>query len=451
MITYTLSANGFVNMATGYIETPPSGSVMVAKLHTSLQHIGINAQRALEIAGADHADLAARREKWPEGATEDGKFVYATYRALSATIVNKSSMPIDFTTPGVLKRATRHLRGQPFLKDHDLSIDKQIGSVTDTIWDDGDSNIPGGINALVRINALAPQSSNIIPLVEAGDADSVSVGVWYEWEPSHPDMDDYDFFWALGDEVDGELVRAIVTKVLEISELSLVWDGADPYAERIEASASAQQAFSSFAVGLPIASNDKNNGQSINSKSNKEDGVMLDKLKKAVASMFGMKVEEIDDQFVTDLSVGAIRLEKAPAVIEILAAKQGKVDEYAALLEKRGGEIDTLKAAIEAGKSEAELGKKYLVDMRNEAVKFYKMAEGETASATILAMIETASLDQAIALRDQFRKQADEKVPLKCGTCGSDKVSRATSAAETKEMIGESDDTTDPSDVKLVI
>ena len=450
---YTLSARGFVNLSTGEIEMPPPGSVMVANFHSALQPIEMNARRALQIAGAEEENLARRKEKWPEGASEDDKFIYATYRALSSTIVNGLDTPIDFSKKGVLKKATKFLKDQPFLKDHDRSIDSQIGKVTDTLWDDGEGNIPGGINALVRINVRAPQSATVIPLIEEGDANSVSVTVWYEWEKSHPEIEDWDYIWALGTEVDGELVRIIVTKILDIGELSLVWDGADPYAERIEASAAPQEAFASFAVGLPVAPIKKefDRKQSINFESNKEDAVMLEKLRKAVAQMFGKDIEQIDEQFVTDLSVGAISLDSAPAVVDLLSAKQGKVDEYVALLETRGEEIGTLKAEVEAMKSESALGKKYLEDMRASAIKFYKMAEGDASSDTILTMIEMASLEQAIALRDQFRKQADEKVPLKCEACGSEKVSRASSAPDSKETVGEPEPTAASSDDTLVV
>lgn len=447
---YTISDDGkFIDLATGKPGNPSPGSLMVARLHTALQPMSSNACRVKQLAEIRGEEFAQRKERWPEGRDESDKFLFATYRALSAIVINPFTIPIDFSKKGVLKRATRLLKETPFLKDHQHSIDSQVGKVVDTLWDDGEGDMPGGINALVRINLLAPQTGTVAPLVDEGDANSVSVSVWYEWEQSHPDMSDVEFYFALGTEVDDELVRVIVTKVEDMSELSLVWDGADPYAERLKAEAQGAAAFASFAVGIPVAQTDRKSLEEGRSESrpekilsSKEETDMLEKMKKALAAVFGKEVDEIDEQFVTDVSVGAVSFEKVPAVLELLSEKQGKIDEYAGLLETRGGEIEELKSQAEELKVKAELGEQYLKKVRADAEKFYKLAEGDAANETLIGMIAVATLEQAIVLRDQFRKQADEKVPLTCDACGSEKVSRASSGDTSADEIGDDDGTT---------
>lgn len=422
---FTLDAGGKPIDLSGKRITPGANSVM-GMLCYSRPGTGLNSEDNFAADGA-------RKEKWPEGRDENGKFLHATFRAISAGIVNPDSWPIDFSKPGVLKKATRFLIGRPFLKDHRKNMDSQIGSVRDTLWDEGDDKRSAGINALVRVNLEAPQSATVAPLIEAGDANAVSVTVWYEWEKSHKDMDDDVFFDMWGEEVDGELVRPIATKILDLTELSQVWDGADPDAKRIEATASNNKSqFMSSAVGVPlnddgrketyqIAESDK--GRSDTPKESR----MLDKYKKALAKVFGVDTSKVTEEFAGDVVAGSLKLEDTEGVKTLLAAKQGKVDEYLGTIETRDTEIKSLNAKITDLEKEAELGKKYIADRRTEAAKFYKASEGDEASKTILEMLESSSLEQATALRDKFKKEADAKFALTCNKCGSKDVDRAKS------------------------
>ena len=155
---------------------------------------------------------------------------------------------------------------------------------------------------------------------------------------------------------------------------------------------------------------------------------MSDKLKKWVASLFGIEVSEVTDEFVTDLATGARKLETAPAVATLLDPKQEKVDQYATLLETNKGEIETLNKKLAELEVDAKLGAEYLGTVRAEAEKFYRLTAGETVSVAIIEMMKGATLDQATAFVEQFKKEADEKIPLKCSKCGSKEVSRASSA-----------------------
>ena len=155
---------------------------------------------------------------------------------------------------------------------------------------------------------------------------------------------------------------------------------------------------------------------------------MSEKLKKWVASVFGIEVSDVTEEFVTDLAAGARKLESAPAVVALLDPKQEKIDEYAALLEANKGEIETLNKKVTGLEVEAKLGAEYLGTVRAEAEKYYRLTVGENASDAIVEMMKGATLDQATAFCDQFKKEADKKIPLKCEKCGATEVSRASSA-----------------------
>lgn len=60
--------------------------------------------------------------------------------------------------------------------------------------------------------------------------DSASVTIWFTHRRSHPDLDDFEFYWKLGTIVDGQVVRFIVESILRIPECSLVYAGADALA-----------------------------------------------------------------------------------------------------------------------------------------------------------------------------------------------------------------------------
>jgi hypothetical protein len=440
---FTLDASGKpVELATGKAITPLKGSIMAMRFYN---RSGIN---FLAPARADRASnapaensFATRKENWPEGRDEDAGFYWATFRALSAGLVNPLTYPIDFSKNEgrVLKKATSMMKNKPWLKNHSRSIDAQIGSVTDAIWDEGDAKRSAGINALTRTNLNAPQADTVAPLLEAGDAGSTSVTVWYEWEMSH-DLDDWEFFNLWGTELEDELVRVIVTKVLDLTELSLVWDGADPDAKRIAAAADEASGFVCCAVGLPPGVDGPQYQELETSDGGRPDAtdtkelLMTEKLKQALAKVFGVDVAAVTEEFANDIIVGSQGVTDAPAVADLLKKKQAKVDEYVGIVKTRDEQIVTLKAS-------AERGEKYLADTRADAARFYKLAKGDKASDTILKMVEGASLVEALELREQFRADADAAFPLTCDKCGHEKCSRSQTADTSGEVTGEGGNT----------
>lgn len=418
-------------MRTGAAQMPTPDSAIGSRFLSSAFRVPV-----AEAGGQSAASLAARKREWKEGRSEDDSYMFATFRALSAGIVNELSFPIDFSKQGVLKKATPFLIGTPFMKDHRYSVDSQIGSVQDTIYDNQElDDVPPGINALVRVNLKAPQAATAIPLIESGDAKSVSVTVWYKWDKSHPEMEWADFWEELGNKVDGQVVRIVANEVQAMSELSLVWDGADPHAERIYFSAPGQ--FATLASGLEVPQRlaAGQNQRPASPPQTENQDMDTAALKKALAAALGVEESALTDELVKDVGIGAYDLNAAPTFKRLNADLSKKNGEYAATIESKTQENAKLATENAALKPQAELGAAHLASIRTAAAAHYKLCNGDKASAVILSMIEAAPLDQATALCTQFENEANAKVPLKCGACGSQNVSRAQSAATNPDAV----------------
>src|SRR5207244_11978770 len=98
---------------------------------------------------------------------------------------------------------------------------KFLGTVIESIWDntgDKSDNVPG-INAKLMIDALwNPQVARGLLLRPFPAINESSVKVCFEYEFSHPQLLEkgFWFYWdSLGEEIDGSIVRFIVTKILK--------------------------------------------------------------------------------------------------------------------------------------------------------------------------------------------------------------------------------------------
>src|SRR5690606_29131701 len=92
-----------------------------------------------------------------------------------------------------------------------------------------------GINATYKIDALMNPRIARGLLMKPPAIHSTSMTVLFKFEYSHPDIateNRWRFFDLLGEEVDGEIVRLVVTEILEYWEASLVFQGADRLAKQ---------------------------------------------------------------------------------------------------------------------------------------------------------------------------------------------------------------------------
>ncbi len=292
-------------------------------------------------------------------------YVYLDVRALSAALVQ--GWWLDHSDQKVMKAAVPLLKRMPVLLNHSWDVKGIVGVVVDTWWGTDDGFEAPGIDARLRLDsAVAPLNVIRALLADPPLALSVSVSWWGEVRRSHPDLDKDDFWDLLGEELNGEIVRWVVTRIDEMPEISLVWAGADPDAKVID----------------------------------------NDKPEKGRKSMNANK----DQPGGTPPAQGqAVQLSALAPVVQ----KLGLQDAEATGLPER------LAAAVEELLPLAEAGRGYLASVRDEALRLAKLAAPDGAvSARMQEVITGADLETAQALLEQFGGKALQRFTARCQKCG---------------------------------
>lgn len=330
----------------------------------------------------------------------DSDFVFATFRALSATIL--SDRPIDFTNEKILKASTTKLVGQTVFKDHETYVDNWVGKVDSTVWDNKTEGLPPGINAVLKLDSIKDPMT--VRGVLQGAIHSASVTVSFEWQPSHPSlMNDGSFFDHLGEEIEDEMVRIIVTKIDRFWEISLVWQGADEFAKQIGSDGKPVHQSAHIPTKLHL--------QSLSNTTNQEN--QMNELQDILDKTLGEKITK--DNF------------KAAFKSKLEDETQTLKDSHQAEIESLNAKIDDLKLKNESLIGLADLGKSYLSDQRQETIRLYKLAKSDNVSAVILSTLEKTDLETIQAFQNEFKLEVEEKFPASCAECGSKKISRRSS------------------------
>ena len=172
-------------------------------------------------------------------ATEDNfvpseaQFVKARFRALSA--IHLENRGVDFSGTGVLKKAAGMLYGEKVFTNHEMQdVYDAIGVVSDSVWDEKGEKSKGipGINVELKIDALLNFRIARGMMTDPPVQNAVSVTVLFAFDYSHPELEKEGKFWSLlGEKVDGQVVRIIVTEILEFFEISVVTKGEDRLAK----------------------------------------------------------------------------------------------------------------------------------------------------------------------------------------------------------------------------
>jgi hypothetical protein len=298
---------------------------------------------------------------------------YATQSRLLSMAVTPYRK-FDFTREGVLKAAVPLFEGLTLYANHWPDVNNWKGLVQEAAWDD--RNNPPGINAMLVIDKTI--DPKLARGVEIKALRSVSVTIWFDYERSHPDL--AGFWDRLGEEVDGEMVRLIVTRITQAGEVSIVWEGEDPFAKTFEA-------------GAP---DDAPAHTTV-----EEEAAM--KLTAATMALLGIAVgTEITE--------------------EMLEGKIGEMGSKISDLETKVGELEP----------EAKLGKQLLTETRERAATLYKALKGEkTVEAFVTGVIEKADLATARALCQEYEAEADKNIPLACPKCGEKLTRRSSLETET--------------------
>lgn len=166
---------------------------------------------------------------------DEGDYITVPFRAISQAFIPGHCL--DFTGDGVLEAAVPLIYGQTVYPNHDLfDINNALGSISASAWDGDDAAAKGapGINVQYKIDALMNPRIARLLLMKPPAIHSTSLTLLFEFEFSHPDLVEQGRFWnLLGDEVEGSIVRLIVTKINECWEGSLVFMGADRRAKQL--------------------------------------------------------------------------------------------------------------------------------------------------------------------------------------------------------------------------
>ncbi|WP_170875640.1 hypothetical protein [Leptospira alexanderi] len=322
-----------------------------------------------------------------ESTSPDLPYVEHDFRMLSKALIE--CYALDFTKDNVLKNATS-LFATKIYKDHETFVENSIGAVIDPTWSDEKNN--EGVNG--RFRFFKKFASSIIDRLETDPPilDSCSVGIQFTFIKSHPNLE--NFYWHLGEEIDGSVVRLIITKITTVFEVSIVCAGADPNAKKLSLNHFEQ------------TSSDSGEG-----KPQTEENMKL-KAKQILA---------------LGLSLESLGLEKQGEDVELSPEK------YEVVLQKAGSEYSKLKAALNsyAGLTNQEAfpagfdhesnvaklkelldePRKILEHNRNEVLKAYRLFVNGKTDETIEELIKSADLKQVKALGVQYGIKLEEKFP----------------------------------------
>ncbi len=303
---------------------------------------------------------------------------FLTMRAISQKVID--GYWIDYTRPGVLEASVPLLNQQRICVDHCWwKAESAIGAITSSAWDAEGANSNGipGVNIRFFVDSkIAPgivrRLAYPVPAIHSG---SVTVG--FEWEPSHPRLMDEDkFWWAMGEEVEGSIVRLIVTKILYYIEFSLVYEGADSDAKRIPDSDAPMPEGETEQSKRPTASHLPPEGGTTNE-------VKTVKLTAELRKLLGLEAHTADD--VPDAAVLAAVQSFAPqieAAQRIISAERDEVMRLVTLAESVNGQLSDAYKAIVLSASADQLPELKKLYAEKAASKF--PANGRSSQETPL-------------------------------------------------------------------
>lgn len=221
------------------LRRPTADAVITAdaKLEARLAEIAQASQWGLQISGTnkqDNFNYRTAADVLPKA--ED--YITVGFRAISKTVVRGHW--IDWSKANVLKDSVPKLLNQTVYPNHDFTdINNWLGAVSAVEWDEAGEQSDGvpGINATYKIDALMNPRIARGLLMTPPAIHSTSMTVLFKFEYSHPEIaaeNRWRFFELLGEEVEGEIVRLVVTEILEYWEASLVFQGADRFAKKLK-------------------------------------------------------------------------------------------------------------------------------------------------------------------------------------------------------------------------
>jgi hypothetical protein len=427
-------------------------------------------------------------------------FIDIPFRLLTATTVGAGSWKAtDFSNARVLKASKSKLNNKPVYKDHDTDLDNWVGIVKTTKWTEeqtqGGVKIPAGIDAVLSIDAKT--NPKIARGVLIGAIHSNSVTVVFDWKPSHDFEEDWQFRDRVGTmHEDGEMIRRVVTKIYDYHETSLVWLGADPFSKLLDDKGNLvnidkssiqydkvgddersryeekNEYKVSFGLNEKVLSLAKDNFSRTRQQQKLPD--MNEKMLAALRVILGLS----EDAEVTVEMLDKLQLTPDKPVVPITEEQTNKVERFDALSGseivlaevEEGAEPISLAADTELAedakfaivqrekfdalvaeadkvtqltkdneelKADAQLGKEYIGMKKEEAIRLYKVAQGDKADDKVVALFEKADAEQLDGLLKQYTQGVTAKFSGKCEECGSTNFSFKSTISGEAETSGD--------------
>lgn len=357
---------------------------------------------------------------------EESDSVKSKHRALSKTTVSHN---IDFAKGDVLKASTDMLKGVTLYPNHNMDVEKWVGTVENTLWSEQDAGIPvPGINAELSVDKKQAPAIARGLLMKSSPISSVSVTIGFDYERSHPKLTDRNFWMKFGEEVDGTIVRFIATKIKTYKELSFVYAGSDPYANRLNLSDAElfmfkDDIFKDKSMGnkaREIAKEwdtttnknyaeenfSKNSSIFITKKLNNQENGVNSMDREILCTSLGLKTDASDVEIQVALKAQATELANLTVETKSL---QDQVKNMTTELETAKTENVELTKQLEESNDFAEVGKAQLETVRTNGIKIYKLglAEGEEPNEELLLMINNGNLKSVTALTKSYKKAAE--------------------------------------------
>ncbi|MDI7196303.1 hypothetical protein [Leptospira santarosai] len=342
---------------------------------------------------------------------ENEEYAEFNFRMLSAVLIE--GYWSDFRKPGVLESATE-LFTTKIYTDHQRSVRNSIGITRNPTFTNR-NEIPG-VDSVFRI--FKAFGSDVIARLKTKPAliDANSVGITFAYEKSHAQLE--NFYERLGEIVDGQIVRVIVTKILSIPETSLVAVPADDTARK----------FAGFNLpnSNPINSNQNNQEDKMKIKRTILSLLGVDSQKFGLSSGEGESVELPSEKMESVLEEAGKTITKLQDQARQSAVLQNNLNQFAKLF---GSEVfpEGIDFASKVTELQAllEEPQKLLNVEREKAITAFRAFSKNNPDPVIEGLIKNANLEQAKAFLKQYGASLENSHPLKCEDCGSKKVSRA--------------------------
>lgn len=366
---------------------------------------------------------------------QDGDYIHVPFRALSACPVQGGIIDFGYRNGQALKAAVGLFNGLTIFKDHDHTVDGWCGLTSGAYWDEITPGVPHGVNFMLDVDVKA--DPKVARGLLSGALNAGSVTIKFDFEQSHPDMERDEFFMHLGDTVDGQVVRALVTEVIQCWEYSVVWQGADKFAKVIGDD------------GKIVTPGVASNSLSLQQRQEKPKMDL-----KALALLLGLslgdtvteetltaavKAQNINATALAAATTAKTTAETALATAQTeLATTKTQVTELTNSVTKITGDLatsqtqaTTLQVKVTELTPLAATGTAFLTETRSEALRLYNLVEGATATEAMRTLINNSTLEVAKSFCASYKDRAEQVAPLKCTACGSANLSRATAKIPT--------------------